>query len=249
MPDPHAEFTLAPPPRPVATFPQGTAPMPLQGLTVLAVEDSRFTCEALRQLCQRSGARLRRADTLRSARRHLQVYRPDVVLVDLGLPDGRGEDLIRDLARAAPRHPVILGTSGDSGGQAAALAAGAAGFLEKPVESLAAFQAAILSHLPGPQPVHHLAADPALTPDPLALRDDLAVAARLLAEPPDPGGQKYLAGFLTGLARSLHDPALERAARAVTAGSPTAQDRLAQLAGLMTRRIDRAPGPFAQPRA
>ena len=171
-----------------------------------------------------------------------------MVLVDLGLPDGRGEDLIRDLARAAPRYPVILGTSGDSGGQAAALAAGASGFLEKPVESLAAFQAAILEHLPGPQPVQRHGDDPALIPDPLALRDDLALAARLLAEPPDLGGQKYLAGFLTGLARSLHDPALERAASAVTAGSPTAQHRLAQLAGLITQQIDRTPGPFSQRR-
>eukprot|EP01031_Cornospumella_fuschlensis_P014764 gene14764-18040_t len=68
--------------------------LPLQGVTILAVEDSRFACEALRLIARRAGARLRRAETMAAARDHLRVYRPDVVLIDLGLPDGRGDALI-----------------------------------------------------------------------------------------------------------------------------------------------------------
>ena len=117
-------------------LPAPTTARPLLGLTVLAVEDSRFACEALRLLCLRSGARIRRADSLRAARRHLRVYRPTVVIIDLGLPDGNGVDLIQGLSTAAPRPEVILGTSGDNFGQAEAMAAGADGFIEKPITSL-----------------------------------------------------------------------------------------------------------------
>lgn len=199
---------------------QPTAARPLLGLTVLVVEDSRFACEAMRLLCLRSGARIRRADCLRSARRHLQVYRPTVAIVDLGLPDGSGLDLIVELSGTLPRIPVLIGTSGNDFLQGAAIQAGADGFLAKPVESLSQFQDAILRHLPesarpaGPR----LVPDDRIIPDPIALRDDLTLVADVLATRSDGETLDYIAGFLSGIARSAHDSKLEAAAVALADG-------------------------------
>lgn len=191
------------------------------GRTLLAVEDSRLACEALRLMCQRIPLRLRRAETLAGARAHLAVYRPDAVLIDLGLPDGPGEDLIAELARARQRPAVILATSGDADGRARALDAGADGFLEKPVPGLAAFTAALAPIVPA-------SADrPVPAPDLLALRDDLARAAEGRGAAADADLRQYLRGFVAGLARQMHDPQLEEAALAATGG--TGLDRLHRL--------------------
>jgi CheY-like chemotaxis protein len=206
-----------------------TPDRPLLGLTVLAVEDSRFACEAMRLLCLRSGARIRRAAGLRSARRHLMSYRPTVVIVDLGLPDGSGLDLIAEIAAGRPRVPALLATSGDEGAAEAALAAGADAFLPKPIESLSAFQRSVLGALPGaprpitPWPVTRWPVAPGaapvgddrVQPDPIALRDDLAHVADLLGDDPQGIALDYLAQFLSGIALSAHDAPLRAAAEAL----------------------------------
>lgn len=222
----------------VAQGPQ--AGRPLLGLTVLVVEDSRFACEALRLLCLRSGARIRRADCLQSARRHLQTYRPTVVIVDLGLPDGSGLDLIADLAAGSPRVPVILAISGEDGGREMALAAGADGFLAKPIESLGAFQRAVLSALPsGGARCALAAASDHIAPDRIALRDDLAHIANLLDRGADDRGLDYIAQFLSGVALSAHDLALAAAAQGLAADHVGG---VAPLSGLVRERLAVAHG-------
>ncbi|WP_299630754.1 response regulator [uncultured Roseobacter sp.] len=225
-----------------ATIPAPTATRPLLGLTVLVIEDSRFACEAMRLLCLRSGARIRRADCLRSARRHLQVYRPSVVIVDLGLPDGNGVDLIAELTQTEPRVDVLLGTSGDLDGETQALAAGADGFLEKPITSLAAFQQAVLSNLPAdrqPSGLRQLP-DEVIHPDRMAFQDDMAHIADVLEDPADDQALDYVAQFLGGVARSAQDDVLEKAAKALAkrraAGEP-ASTETAKIAGLIQERL------------
>jgi CheY-like chemotaxis protein len=179
---------------------------PLLGLTLLLVEDSRFTCEVVRMMCQRSGARLRRADCLKSAERHLGVYRPGVVIIDIGLPDGSGLSLIRKLHHESPRIPMILGTSGDELMHHSVLKAGADGFLTKPIESLAGFQSALLSKLPTNQQVSgpRAVTDDIIIPDPIAYCDDLRHASKLLKRMPIQS-QDYIFSFLDGVCRSKGD--------------------------------------------
>ncbi|WP_136439929.1 response regulator [Pacificoceanicola onchidii] len=219
-----------------------TATRPLLGLTVLVVEDSRYACDAMRLLCLRSGARIRRADCIKSARRHLQVYRPSVAIIDLGLPDGSGAELIAELSNASPRIEVILGISGDSFSEDVAMAAGADGFLAKPVESVAVFQSKIISALPperqpnGPRMVSN---DP-VRPDPLSYRDDMAHAADVLEERSDGRLLDYLAQFLRGVASSAGDYPLEDAAKdlanARAHGRPI-QAVVARVAALLQERL------------
>jgi CheY-like chemotaxis protein len=197
-----------------------TADRPLLGHTILLVEDSRFASEAVRLLCLRSGARIRRADSLAAARRHLGAYRPSVLIVDPGLPDGSGLDLIAELAGAPGRTMAILATSGDPALGPAARAAGADAFLEKPLASIAGFQETILALLPAearPKAPRALA-EGQVVPDRLALRDDLERALTLLRRSRDTGQVGYAARFLLGLARSAGDRDLEVAAAEVDAG-------------------------------
>lgn len=221
-----------------------TATRPLLGLTVLVVEDSRYASEAMRLLCLRSGARIRRADCLKSARRHLQVYRPSAIIVDMGLPDGSGADLIEDLAETQPRVGIILGTSGDDHAEAAALEAGADGFLAKPITSLAVFQEAILTRLPADrQPAGlRLVRDEVVAPDRMAYQDDMAHVAEVMTQQEDDKTLGYVAQFVSGVARSAEDHTLalaaEKLARACAQGTPIASDA-ARMAGLVQERLDR----------
>lgn len=220
-----------------------TPERPLLGLTVLVVEDSRFASEALRLLCLRSGARIRRADSLAAAHKHLRVYRPNVALVDLGLPDGSGADLIDELSRAQPRVDVILGMSGDTGVQPMAIAAGADGFIEKPITGLAAFQETILENLPEgarPSGLRPLT-DEAVDPDPIALIDDFAHVADILTAHNGDEMLDYIAQFLAGVARGAGDEEVAEAADTLAqnrqTGAPYRAD-VARIAGLVQARIE-----------
>jgi len=215
---------------------QPTTESPLMGVTMLLVEDSRFACEAIRLMCLRSGARLRRADCLQSAKRHLQCYRPNLVIIDLGLPDGSGLDLIATLARQVPRVSAIVATSGDADAAQAALDAGADRFLAKPVESIVVFQQMVLALLPGrPSAVPGSDRDErSIAPDPAAFRDDLIRAAAML-EPEAESDLDYVARFLAGVAVSAHDTDLRRAAVALQRDRASGALRLVK--GLVRTRL------------
>jgi CheY-like chemotaxis protein len=198
------------------------------GLTVLVVEDSRYASEAVRLLCIRSGARIRRADTLTAAHRHLQVYRPAVVIVDLGLPDGSGIDLIAELASEDQvARPVLIATSGADGDGAAeaALAAGAQEFIPKPFASVCDFQQIILKHLPkdmrptGPRLLNH----ETVSPDPIALNEDLLHLDELLGNGLD--ALPYVAPFLQGLSRLANDDELATVSKLLTRAQTNGEGR------------------------
>lgn len=195
---------------------------PLLGITILLVEDSRFCSEAVRMMSQRSGARLRRADSLYSARRHLAIYRPDVVMVDLGLPDGSGVELIRELSTPASWTPGIVAVSGDDGGAArtAALEEGASFFLAKPLVDIICFQRvirALVDQEEVPKPFVPQVVTEGLPLDPRAFVDDLGRVGgqlRYALRGNDRQKLRYLAQFTRSIAQTAQDRELMDSASA-----------------------------------
>lgn len=78
------------------------------------------------------GIRVSTADTLAAALRYAENETPDIALVDLGLPDGSGLDLIRALSGSgAPCEIVVTTIYADDHHLFPALRAGASGYLLK----------------------------------------------------------------------------------------------------------------------
>jgi CheY-like chemotaxis protein len=197
------------------------AATPVRMPTLMLVEDSRYASEVMRLYARSLGLRLRRAADLDSADTHLRLYQPDIVMVDLGLPDGRGEGLIARLAQAPHRPPLLIAVSGQGELAPGARAAGADVFIEKPLPNIADFRALLVEHFPAPLPLLLLPdRAPSPQPDRMALKDDLDFAAQTLSIPADTGDApllrartRYVAGLLDGIAGSLGDGALQTAAR------------------------------------
>ena len=213
-----------------------TAPvMGVRNATLMVVEDSRYSCDVLRLYCRQLGIRLRRAADLGQAQAHLRLYRPDIVLIDLGLPDGRGEGLIAQLAGGAHRPPLIIATSGDDSARAAALAAGADLFLDKPLPDLPEFRSLLVDHYPMPLPLTLLPNRPFRPePDRLALQDDLAMAEKHLTQAEN---MPFISGFVAGVAGSAGDLELRRIAR-------TDQTDFRQLRDIIQERLRQIEGPL-----
>ena len=115
-----------------------------------------------------------------------------------------------------------------------ALGAGADAFLAKPIATVGQFQETILGALPSPLAMLRSVSDDLVTPDRLAVRDDLARVAQVLAGARDAATVAYVAQFLGGLARSAGDGEIEAASRALAEGRAGALD---ELMAMIARRI------------
>lgn len=194
---------------------------PVRMPTLMLVEDSRYASEVMRLYARSLGLRLRRAADLDTADTHLRLYQPDIVMVDLGLPDGRGEGLIERLAQANSRPSLLIAVSGQAELGTGALAAGADLFIEKPLPNITDFRALLVEHFPAPLPLLLLPERaPSPQPDRMALKDDLNFAAQALSLPEGVADARmieartrYVAGLLDGIAGTLGDGALREAAR------------------------------------
>lgn len=123
--------------------------------SVLVVEDDASTREyfadALRG--EPGGCEVRTAASLRAGADALAEAVPDVLLVDLGLPDGSGLDLIRNARTSAPELlALVITVFGDEQSVISAIEAGARGYLLKS-EAPADLREAVHQVLAGGAPI------------------------------------------------------------------------------------------------
>ncbi len=123
-----------------------------RGPLVLVVEDDAETRRVLiRELTVR-GYRVDEAEDGRTALRCWEAHRPDIVLLDLGLPDMDGLQVIGQMRRDALTPIVILSGRYEEREKVAALERGADDYVTKPfgVDELNARLRVALRHATGP---------------------------------------------------------------------------------------------------
>ncbi len=106
--------------------------MPQRVPQILLVEDDEAIRRFLVATLEAEGYAVHEAGTARDAQSLAAVRRIDVFLVDLGLPDGDGLVLIRELRKWTQRPVIVLSARAQERQKVEALDAGADDFLAKP---------------------------------------------------------------------------------------------------------------------
>jgi two-component system KDP operon response regulator KdpE len=122
------------------------------GPRLLFVEDDDATRQSVAANLAAHGHRVIEAPDGASALRHWDAERPDLILLDLGLPDTDGGTLIRRVRREATTPILVLSARGAERDKVAALEAGADDYLAKPfgLAELRARITALLRRTGGP---------------------------------------------------------------------------------------------------
>ena len=104
--------------------------------TILVVEDSQNIRRFIRTTLDLEGYRVLEASTVRDGLDIARREQPDLVLLDLALPDGFGWDFLQAIQAqpaAGGLRVAILTASADRGMADRGLAAGAIAFITKPI--------------------------------------------------------------------------------------------------------------------
>jgi two-component system KDP operon response regulator KdpE len=99
---------------------------------VLIVEDEKEIRRFVRQALEMEGLRVFEAENLQRGLIEVGTRRPDLVILDLALPDGDGTDFIREVRAWSALPIIVLSARTDEQDKVGALDAGADDYLSKP---------------------------------------------------------------------------------------------------------------------
>jgi len=100
--------------------------------TILVVEDELPIRRFLRPAIEAAGWKLVEAETAAAGILEATQARPDVIVLDLGLPDTDGIEVVRRVREWSALPIIILSARGQEGDKVAALDAGADDYVQKP---------------------------------------------------------------------------------------------------------------------
>jgi two-component system KDP operon response regulator KdpE len=99
---------------------------------VLLIEDEKLIRRFVRVAVEEEGCQVSEAETVAQGLIDAGLRKPDLLILDLGLPDGNGIDLIRDLRGWSDVPILILSARAQENDKIDALDAGADDYLTKP---------------------------------------------------------------------------------------------------------------------
>jgi two-component system KDP operon response regulator KdpE len=100
--------------------------------TALLIEDERQIRRFVRTAMETEGWQVVEAETVKQGLIDAGTRKPDLVVLDLGLPDGNGIDFIRDFRGWSSVPVIVLSARADETDKIEALDAGADDYLTKP---------------------------------------------------------------------------------------------------------------------
>jgi len=77
-------------------------------MKILVIEDEAALCETIIAYLEEEGYRCEQASTVELGSEKVNLYEYDCMLVDIGLPDGSGFSLIKELKKCHPETGIII---------------------------------------------------------------------------------------------------------------------------------------------
>lgn len=103
-------------------------------MRILIIDDEKNIRYTLSDILEDEGYETDSAESIKAAGRMLEDYEPELILLDVKLPDGNGIELLEEIKKKLPNVPVVMISGNSSISDAVkAIKLGAFDFLEKPL--------------------------------------------------------------------------------------------------------------------